>query len=979
MRILFTFLLLALSQQGMTVDCNLDEVEFTEDVLVADALYLFFQEQVDEFPLECTSVDRAILIGNSLSWLCGECAEFGAPVTSLSRLGNLQSIDGGLTILNSGLNNLDGLADLTSINGQLIISGNEALINLDGLSNLESAGDELQIGSNTALTDLSGLGGVSDFTWISISGNASLLNTDLNLTLSDLQMIAIYNNENLVDCGNLATAFGWPNKHPHAVIERYHYVGDNADGCNDILEIYKSVAGTDDIDTTYKIPVNCGSDDFQSYNFTSQTEIDSFQETFGPCNRLTGLMSVTGEDITNIDGLSGIIDTVGYSGGIKISNTGIDNVDGLSDLVYASELSLSGNSNLNSIEGLGALVKVGGWWSDGTSSGGGYSNSPRDALVVRGNGSFLSNLGAIKSLVYVDYIVTDINIGVENLRACRIDIINSNIVREIDGNFALDCVSGTFSTSEVNIRNNSILSDLSELSISADSVGLFYFSIQDNPILNSLGGLTLDMSGNTDLSLSISNNDRLTSLSNFSLSLAQEDPCSFVFTGNGLANCRHSLSIARNDALTDLPDFGSLKSLKTLAIGGDSLTDLSSLTDLERIETLSISTAIQSLSTLSQLREAQHVVIDGTQLIDLDGLENLQNLCSISLRNNEFLMDIEALAGVNSCYTPSIRGWTHKTIEITGNSLLKNIDVLNPLLRGEPPLCDGCPYPLSVLLSGESLESLEIFKNVRRLPDITLRGLGVDSLMGLEDIRYLNRLAIWDNNELTDISALKRLRSVSDYVRIYNNQQLDDCGELALLLGWPDGADSSVMGSTRIENNATSSFQGASNPCNSVDQVLSFAPFRAYELQNKPGTVCKATDPAKSIKLQSTEGGLINTETEENISVACPLPRNSSTSREFLNLDNVAFSVTVNARKTTGEYCDLNEDGSCKKASCILYEYVDGELRESESKGIELIENKLGSGSWKNWRPDEPLTNYVVMCDLPPGAMITSLNTREVY
>jgi hypothetical protein len=112
--------------------------------------------------------------------------EFNPALTNLDGLANLTSVGGKLSILrNNAITNLDGLANLTSVGGNLYIYGNDALTNLDGLANLTSVGFSLHIQLNNALTNLDGLvnlTSVGDFLYI--NRNDALTNLDglANLT-----------------------------------------------------------------------------------------------------------------------------------------------------------------------------------------------------------------------------------------------------------------------------------------------------------------------------------------------------------------------------------------------------------------------------------------------------------------------------------------------------------------------------------------------------------------------------------------------------------------------------------------------------------------------------------------------------------------------------------------------------------------------------------------------------------------------------
>jgi len=85
------------------------------------------------------------------------------------------SVVGDLSIQGANINNLTGLANLTSIGGSLVISNNSILTNLDGLSNITSVGASINIGVNGVLTNLNGLSGITSVPeYLVIQTNPSL-------------------------------------------------------------------------------------------------------------------------------------------------------------------------------------------------------------------------------------------------------------------------------------------------------------------------------------------------------------------------------------------------------------------------------------------------------------------------------------------------------------------------------------------------------------------------------------------------------------------------------------------------------------------------------------------------------------------------------------------------------------------------------------------------------------------------------------
>jgi len=117
---------------------------------------------------------------------CFPCLQNGITFSTQSQIDSFQinfpgctEIVGNVEIgysLWSDITNLDGLNVLTSIGGDLSISGNEALNSLTGLDNVTSIGGDLKIHFNDSLTSLTGLNKLP-----TIGGSLSIVDNE-NLT-----------------------------------------------------------------------------------------------------------------------------------------------------------------------------------------------------------------------------------------------------------------------------------------------------------------------------------------------------------------------------------------------------------------------------------------------------------------------------------------------------------------------------------------------------------------------------------------------------------------------------------------------------------------------------------------------------------------------------------------------------------------------------------------------------------------------------
>ena len=134
-------------------------------------------------------------------------------LTNLDGLANLTSVGGYLALaLHPSLIHLDGLANLTSVGGYLYLYSNGAN-NLDGLANLTSVGGYLQINNNSALTNLDGLASLTSLGGeLVIAENNALTNLDglANITIvgGDLEIVGNNALTNLDGLANITIVGG---------------------------------------------------------------------------------------------------------------------------------------------------------------------------------------------------------------------------------------------------------------------------------------------------------------------------------------------------------------------------------------------------------------------------------------------------------------------------------------------------------------------------------------------------------------------------------------------------------------------------------------------------------------------------------------------------------------------------------------------------------------------------------------------------
>lgn len=354
---------------------------------IPDYIWFTMQTQIDSFQVNypgCSEIEGDVLI-------------HGNGITNLNGLQVLNSIGGDLEIQTViHLTSLTGLNQVTFIGGNLDIEDNDALTSLTGLEGLNSIGEDLIITYNNVLTSLTGLE---------------------NLDAGSIENLFIHNNFSLTNCEaqNICDYLSDPN----AIVSIYN----NAEGCNNPPEVAELCG----------IALPCLP--FGNYYFFTQTEIDNYQTNFPGCSQIKGNVTITGDGITNLSGLSGVTSIDGnlYIAGnpgltslsgleslISIAgyldieeNNALINLSGL-DMLTSIELSLMiyNNSDLSSLTGLESLSFI----------GGGLSIFSNNALSnIEGLGSLISLKGNL--FIVQNQVLTSLT-GLDNINADSISTLN---------------------------------------------------------------------------------------------------------------------------------------------------------------------------------------------------------------------------------------------------------------------------------------------------------------------------------------------------------------------------------------------------------------------------------------------------------------------------------------------------------------------------------------------------------------------------
>jgi hypothetical protein len=366
------------------------------------------------------------------------------------------SIEGDLEInRNYNLLNFNGLGELLTIGGDFLLVNNDDIISLAGLNALISIGGDLEISSNTDLTSLLELENLS-----SIGGGLRIC---YNGALSSCNIPGL--------CDYMTN--------PHGEVNIYR----NGQGCNSIIDIAGACGST----------MSCLP--YGNYYFQSQSDIDHFQDYFPGCTDLEGIVNITGNDITNLKGLSevnsingdlvirqnyhlpsltGLNNLTSLNGILRIlQNIELEYLDGLESLSFlGGTLSISKNPQLVNLSSLENIDSIGGdllidhnFRLDDIS---GLSNLEyiKGSLQISRN----HHLVSLEGLQGLDSIGGDLNIGSSEL-----------------GNYTLTSLTGleglTSIGGDINIRKNTNLTSLAGID-NIDPQSIQGIEITDNPALS---------------------------------------------------------------------------------------------------------------------------------------------------------------------------------------------------------------------------------------------------------------------------------------------------------------------------------------------------------------------------------------------------------------------------------------------------------------------------------------------------------------
>ncbi len=769
----------------------------TEDVSLAS------QADVDNFAImypDCSELNARLVIGGPLSEgditdltpLAGLTKTVGpsgdliitnSPVlTSLEGLNNLTEVSDQFSISNTGLIEIDALSSLTTAT-RIIVRNNPDLINLDGLQSFTAALISVGVTENPSLVSIEGLSGISELSFgLTIKDNVSLPNLIGLENLSNVTgPITIDNNDLLTNLNEF---------------ENFTQAGDffisNNDLLTDLSGLGNYTTGGLWIENNDALIVISGLDNYmggadstllisQNDNLTTVTmdAVTSFN-----------VMSISDNpQLSSLPDVAGItVNGIGVNGNSSLTDLGgLEGLQGLAEFILIRD-----NVNLFDISALSDAILT------GTDVNFAIENNPMlsecniasicNYLGVGGSIDFSGNaFGCIMQ--------SEVEATCTGCPPATLFLLSQ---ADVD-NFPILYPDCTLLNSGIRIDGSDI-NDLTPLSqITAIDGGPTQGIILTNTSLTSLEGLNniTDISGG----VFIAENPLLTSVSGLES----------LTTTTGFSFFRNAL-LENLDGLENVAEINALEIFECTAL--TSISGLSGLTNVNVSMSFVLLPNLESLSGLEGLTDLPDTdlqMFGCNSLLDLEGLQNLNSLGGLDIRNNLSLIDLMALANVT--FSDPMSSFT-----ITGNTLLSECDIpsICTYLNGGGTIefdsnaagcnsqseveasCEACPdgdvilssqaevdaffttasdctdLPFSLGISGPDIVDLTPLNGLISVADLTIANNPLlISLDGLETLTTLatdaNGILIQDNALLEDLSGLSGVSGIIGFNLIVQN------------------------------------------------------------------------------------------------------------------------------------------------------------------------------------------------------------------
>ncbi len=289
--------------------------------------------------------------------------------------------------------------------------------------------------------------------------------------------------------------------------------------------------------------------------FSSQDQIDNFQNNYPNCEIIEGDVSIEGSGVSNLIGLNSIRK---IEGTLVIRNTiNIFNLEGLDSLkMIDGGLTIRQNNDLINFKGLDNLQFIG------------------DDFRIEMNQS-LQELNGIEGLENINgfFLIQENHnlqnlIGLDNLSSINngFTILNNNLLINLAGLENLNLINGDFS-----ILNNTSLNSIESL-INLISIGDNRLTVSGNTILENLEGLNnINYESITNLIISLNPNLSICSIQSICDYLINNDQNVFYLIEENATNCNDDSEVLQFCQISNTTnieeDFNNLKIFPNPSLG----------------------------------------------------------------------------------------------------------------------------------------------------------------------------------------------------------------------------------------------------------------------------------------------------------------------------------------------------------------------------------------------------------------------------
>ncbi len=423
----------------------------------AQDITIFGQTALDNFDQNITTINGNLRLKSQNT---------STPITDMSNLSNIQTINGNLVIeFCESLTTLNGLTNLTHIGGSLVISFNPILENINEFNPSLSIGGDVVMYNNTILSDYGGILYLSSIQgYLAIQYNPYLTSLGSFPNLQTLGGLNFYSNSDLQHIG------GFPNLN---VVNEDMVFEDNPS-----LTTIGAFSNLTTVNGTISFDNN---DDFKTLNdfpalqYVDQDIIIKDNNDLRTVTNFSSLQNIDGDLIfdnnplfRNIDPFSEL-HTIG--GELRLEDlNNLTSFDGFASLQSAGDVFVRQNNSLVSITALSNLQTITNEYFD-------FRDNPSLTHI-----NDFENLSAVGSLNFMrNDLMEDINCfsHITSVSENLMILENQNLVH-LDGLSQLQTI-GSHVSDDVRIRDNPSLVNVDGLLNLIDVNASFY--VRNNPLL----------------------------------------------------------------------------------------------------------------------------------------------------------------------------------------------------------------------------------------------------------------------------------------------------------------------------------------------------------------------------------------------------------------------------------------------------------------------------------------------------------------